>query len=131
MENKFELVEKYNIDVDVFIEENGVTPVGKLPDNHLTKEFLRLYFTGQITKVWKRWLSDIYYAMTTKGEEISLPKTNLTAWDIEKIINDKRGGKRAGAGPKLKLCNDNFKDSFYPEREFQVLYRYVHSVLQR
>lgn len=39
MENKFELVEKYNIDVDVFIEENGVTPVGKLPDNHLTKEF--------------------------------------------------------------------------------------------
>ncbi len=104
MENKFEfeLVEKYNIDVDVFIEENGVTPVGKLPDNHLTKEFLRLYFTGQITKVWKRWLSDIYYAMTTKGEEISLPKTNLTAWDIEKIINDKRGGKRAGAGPKLK-----------------------------
>lgn len=30
MENKFELVEKYNIDVDVFIEENGVTPVGML-----------------------------------------------------------------------------------------------------
>ena len=108
MENKFELVEKYNIDVDVFIEENGVTPVGKLPDNHLTKEFLRLYFTGQITKVWKRWLSDIYYAMTTKGEEISLPKTNLTAWDIEKIINDKRGGKRAGAGPKLKNRTEKF-----------------------
>ena len=102
MENKFELVEKYNIDVDVFIDEDGVTPVGKLPDNHLTKEFLRLYFTGQITKVWKRWLSDIYYAMTTKGEEISLPKTNLTAWEIEKIINDKRGGKREGAGSKLK-----------------------------
>lgn len=39
MENKFELVEKYNIDVDVFIDEDGVTPVGKLPDNHLTKEF--------------------------------------------------------------------------------------------
>ena len=35
MENKFELVEKYNIDVDVFIDEDGVTPVGKLPDNHL------------------------------------------------------------------------------------------------
>lgn len=102
MDNKFELVEKYNIDVDIFIDEDGVTPVGKLPDNHLTKEFLRLYFTGQIAKVWKIWLSDIYYAMTTKGEEISLPKTNLTAWDIEKIINDKRGGKRAGAGPKLK-----------------------------
>lgn len=102
MKNKFELVEKYNIDVDVFIDEDGVTPTGKLPDNHLTKEFLRLYFTGQITNVRKRWLSDIYYAITTKGEEISLPKTNLTAWDIEKIINDKRGGKRAGAGSKLK-----------------------------
>ncbi len=60
MENKFELVEKYNIDVDVFIDEDGVTPVGKLPDNHLTKEFLRLYFTGQITKVWKRWLSECW-----------------------------------------------------------------------
>lgn len=102
MDNKFELVEKYKIDVDVFIDEDGVTPAEKLPDNHLTKEFLRLYFTGQITKVWKRWLSDIYYAMTSKGEEIFLPKTNLTAWDIEKIINDKRGGKRAGAGSKRK-----------------------------
>lgn len=102
MDNKFELVEKYNIDVDVFIDEDGVTPVGKLPDNHLTKEFLRFYFTGQITKVWKKWLSDLYYASTAKGEEIFLPKTNLTAGDIEKIINDKRGGKRAGAGSKLK-----------------------------
>ena len=60
MENKFELVEKYNIDVDVFIEENGVTPVGKLPAYDLTKEFFRLYFTGQITKVWKRWLSECW-----------------------------------------------------------------------
>lgn len=102
MDEKFELVEKYNIDVDVFIDEDGVTPAGKLPDNHLTKEFLRLYFTGQITKVWKKWLSGLYYASTAKGEEIFLPKTNLTAWDIEKIINDKRGGKRAGAGSKLK-----------------------------
>ena len=56
MENKFELVEKYNIDVDVFIEENGVTPVGKLPDNHLTKEFLRLYFTLVLLKVLSRQL---------------------------------------------------------------------------
>ena len=43
MENKFELVEKYNIDVDVFIEENGVTPVGKLPDNHLTQRVFFAY----------------------------------------------------------------------------------------
>jgi hypothetical protein len=58
MENKFELVEKYNIDVDVFIEENGVTPVGKLPDNHLTKEFFRLvqiYFPYKlICVVWDK-----------------------------------------------------------------------------
>lgn len=43
MDDKFELVKKYNIDVDVFVDEDGVTPNGKLPDNRLTKEFLRLY----------------------------------------------------------------------------------------
>lgn len=66
MDDKFELVKKYNIDVDVFVDEDGVTPNGKLPDNRLTKEFLRLYFTGQITKVWRKWLSDNYYALTSK-----------------------------------------------------------------
>ena len=60
MENKFELVEKYNIDVDVFIKVNCVTPVGKISDNQLVREFFRLYFTGQITKVWKRWLSECW-----------------------------------------------------------------------
>lgn len=104
MDDKFELVKKYNIDVDVFVDEDGVTPNGKLPDNRLTKEFLRLYFTGQITKVWRKWLSDNYYALTSKGNEIYLPESNLTSWDIEKIMKDKRGGKRAGAGPKLKTC---------------------------
>lgn len=132
MDNKFELVEKYNIDVDVFIDEDGVTPVGKLPDNHLTKEFLRLYFTGQITKVWKRWLSDIYYAMTTKGEEISLPKLILQLGKLRRLsmISVVEKG-RCRLQAEDRLCNDNFKDSFYPEREFQMLYRYVHSVLQR
>ena len=104
MDDKFELVKKYNIDVDVFVDEDGVTPNGKLPDNRLTKEFLRLYFTGQITKVWRKWLSDNYYALTSKGNEIYLPESNLTSWDIEKIMKDKRGGKRAGAGPKLKTA---------------------------
>ena len=102
MENKFELVEKYNIDVDVYLDKDGATVSGKLPDSRLTKQFLRLYFTGQITKVWKEWLHDLYFALTTKGEEIYLPETSLSAFDIEKIINDKRGGKRAGAGSKLK-----------------------------
>lgn len=37
MDDKFELVKKYNIDVDVFVDEDGVTPNGKLPDNRLTK----------------------------------------------------------------------------------------------
>lgn len=53
MDNKFDLVEKYNIDVDVYLGMDGTTSVGKLPDNRLTKEFLRLYFMGHITKVWK------------------------------------------------------------------------------
>lgn len=37
MENKFELVEKYNIDVDVFIEENGVTPKSTIQDIQMGK----------------------------------------------------------------------------------------------
>lgn len=106
MENKYELVNKYNIDVDVFIDKDGTTPAEKLPDNRLTKEFLRLYFTGQITKVWREWLHEAYFALTSKGKEIYLPKTNLTSHDIEKIINDKRGGKREGAGSKRKTGYD-------------------------
>lgn len=102
MEKNYELVKKYKIDVDVFIDKDGTTPVEKLPDNHLTKEFLRLYFTGQITKVWREWLHEAYFALTSKGKEIYLPKTNLTSHDIEKIINNKRGGRREGAGKKRK-----------------------------
>ncbi|KAA5286431.1 hypothetical protein F2Z06_20895 [Phocaeicola dorei] len=102
MDDKFELVKKYNIDVDVYIDRDGTTPVGKLSDRNLTKEFLRLYFMGHIAKVWKVWLTDIYMAQTTDGKEIFLPETNISSEDIEKIMNDKRGGKRAGAGPKLK-----------------------------
>lgn len=102
MNNKFELVQKYNIDVDLFVDKDGVTPAGKLPDNRLTKEFLRLYFMGHIAKVWKEWLTDIHIAQTTDGKEIYLPDTNLSSEDIERIINDKRGGKREGAGSKRK-----------------------------
>ena len=46
MDDKFELVEKYNIDVDIFVDKDGVTPARKLPDNRLTKEFLCLCFYG-------------------------------------------------------------------------------------
>ncbi|MBM6945861.1 MULTISPECIES: hypothetical protein [Bacteroides] len=102
MDNKFDLVEKYNIDVDVYLGMDGTTSVGKLPDNRLTKEFLRLYFMGHITKVWKEWPHDIYYALAENGKKIYLSKTAITAWDIEKIMKDKRGGKRAGAGSKRK-----------------------------
>lgn len=106
MDKEFELVKKYNIDVDVYLDRDGNTPAGKLPDNRLTKEFLRLYFTGQIKKVWKDWYRDLYYALTERNEQIFLRETNLAACDIEKVMKDKRGGKRAGAGPKRKTGYD-------------------------
>lgn len=101
MDNKFKLVKKYNIDVDVYANERSDIKVDKLPDDRLTKEFLRFYFMGKIVRVWKEW-SDLYYALTTKGEKIFLSKSELSFWEIERILNDKRGGKRAGAGSKLK-----------------------------
>lgn len=101
MDNKFKLVKKYNIDVDVYANERSDIKVDKLPDDRLSKEFLRLYFMGKIVRVWKEW-NDLYYALTTKGEKIYLSKSSLSFWEIERIINDKRGGKREGAGSKLK-----------------------------
>lgn len=101
MENKFKLVRKYNIDVDVYANEESDITVGKLPDERLTKEFLRLYLMGKIVKVWKTW-NDLYYALTIKGDKILLCKSNLSFWEIERIMEDKRGGKRAGAGSKSK-----------------------------
>lgn len=71
MDDKFELVKKYNIDVDVYIDRDGTTPVGKLSDRNLTKEFLRLYFMGHIAKVWKVWLTDIYIWLKQQTEKKS------------------------------------------------------------
>lgn len=42
-------------------------------------------------------------AQTTDGKEIFLQETNISSEGIEKIINDKRGGKREGAGSKRKI----------------------------
>lgn len=102
MEDKYDLVKKYNINIDVYIDEDGVKPIKKLPDNKLTKEFLKLYFLNKIEKVWKDWMRDYYYARTKDGERIYLEFENITADDIEAIIADKRGGRRKGAGRKKK-----------------------------
>lgn len=69
MNNKFELVEKNNI--DLYINKDGVSLAGKLPDNRLTKEFLRLYFMGYIAKVWKEWLIDIYGSNNRRKRNLS------------------------------------------------------------
>lgn len=71
MDDKFELVKKYNIDVDVYIDRDGTTSVGKLSDRNLTKEFLRLYFMGHIAKVWKVWLTDIYGSNNRRKRNLS------------------------------------------------------------
>lgn len=103
MERTYELVKRFGIDIDVYVAKDSDTIIWKLPDNVLNKDFLRLYFMGQIEKVWMDCWYDMYYALTKKGEKIYLPVTHITAYDIEKIIKDKRGGKRPGAGPKSKM----------------------------
>lgn len=100
-EQKYLLSEQYNIQVDVYIDEDGLTPVSKyIPDSRLSKEFLRLYFSGRIDKVWKDFLHDTYWVRTTSGDKIFLKRNEITASEIEAVMADKRGGRRKGTGPK-------------------------------
>lgn len=103
MERTYELVKRFGIDIDVYVAKDSDTIIWKLPDNVLNKDFLRLFFMGQIEKVWRDCWYNMYYALTKKGEEIYLPVTHITAYDIERIMKDKRGGKRSGTGPKSKM----------------------------
>lgn len=57
---------------------------------------------GYIAKVWKEWLIDIYGSNNRRKRNLS-PGNQLSSEGIEKIINDKRGGKREGAGSKRKI----------------------------
>lgn len=104
MIEKYELSEKFGIDVNVYLDEEGEKPLGSgLPDSRLTKDFIRLYFSGKIEKVWKDWVGDRYWARTITGEKYFLKPTKITASEIEAIIADKRGGRRPGSGPKSKI----------------------------
>lgn len=80
--------------------------VSLLPENSLTtalpKSFSAFVFMGHIANVWKEWLTDICMAQTIEGKEIFLPETDISSENIEKIMNDKRGGKREGADSKRK-----------------------------
>lgn len=71
MNNKFELVEKNNI--DLYINKDGVSLAGKLPD----KKVLRLYFMGYIAKVWKEWLIDIYGSNNRRKRNLSLGNQHI------------------------------------------------------
>lgn len=71
MERTYELVKRFGIDIDVYVAKDSDTIIWKLPDNVLNKDFLRLFFMGQIEKVWRdcwynRGVTNILYKSNSK-----------------------------------------------------------------
>lgn len=102
MKKEYKLVRKYNIDIDVWTDKDGGGIFEKLPDCGLSKDLVRLYFLGKLDRVWQYWNSETYWARAKDGSVIYSDNGNMTAAEIEAIMDDKRGGRRTGAGRKKK-----------------------------
>lgn len=102
MRKEYKLVQKYNIDIDVWTDKDGGGIFEKLPDCGLSKDLVRLYFLGKLDRVWQYWNSEKYFAKAKDGSVIYSDNGNMTAAEIEAIMDDKRGGRRTGAGRKKK-----------------------------
>lgn len=102
MKKEYKLVQKYNIDIDVWTDKDGGGIFEKLPDCGLSKDLVRLYFLGKLDRVWLYWNCETYLARAKDGSVIYSKEGNMTAAEIEAIMGDKRGGYRIGAGRKKK-----------------------------
>lgn len=68
-------------------------------DHDLCKEVIRLFLLGKLERVWQDSYNCYYYKAKGGMPEYYKPQI-LTSVDIEKIIAQKKGGKRKGTGRK-------------------------------
>ena len=97
-------VTKYDIIIPFYTSENVTKSVRNIYDHELCKEVVRLYLLGKLERVWQDSYNCYYYKAKGGKPEYYRPQF-LTSVDIEKIIAQKKGGRRKGTGRKKLAGN--------------------------
>lgn len=98
------LVTKYDIIIPFYTSENVTKSVRNIYDHELCKEVIRLYLLNKLDRVWRNPYGSYYYKVKGGLPEYYRPQI-LTSVDIEKIITQKKGGRRKGTGRKKLAGN--------------------------
>ena len=117
------LVTKYDIIIPFYTSENVTKSVRNIYDHELCKEVIRLYLLNKLDRVWRNPYGSYYYKAKGGLPEYYRPQI-LTSVDIEKIIVQKKGGRRKGAGRKKLAGNSpsvTMRVPQYIRREIQAL----------
>ena len=117
------LVTKYNIIIPFYTSENVTKSVRNIYDHELCKEVVRLYLLNKLDRVWRNPYGSYYYKAKGGLPEYYRPQI-LTSVDIEKIIVQKKGGRRKGTGRKKLAGNSpsvTMRVPQYIRREIQAL----------
>lgn len=117
------LITKYDIVIPFYTSENVTKSVRNIYDHELCKEVIRLYLLNKLDRVWRNPYGSYYYKAKGGLPEYYRPQI-LTSVDIEKIIAQKKGGRRKGTGRKKLAGNSpsvTMRVPQYIRREIQAL----------
>lgn len=98
------LVTKYDIVIPFYTSENVTNSVRNVYDHELCKEIVRLFFVGKTGACLERLLWLLLLQGKGGVPEYYKPQI-LTSVDVEKIIAQKKGGRRKGTGRKKLVGN--------------------------
>ena len=104
MEDSYTLVKQFKIEIPVFIGDSDKKRKENLNDSELCNEIIRLYLLEKIKRViiYTRYRNgeknNLYYYEDIDGETRRYKPQEVTEDTINKIMSDKRGGTRKGAG---------------------------------
>ena len=104
MEDSDTLVKQFKIEIPVFIGDSDKKRKENLNDSELCNEIIRLYLLEKIKRVIIYTLyrngekNNLYYYEDIDGETRKYEPQEVTEETINKIMSDKRGGARKGAG---------------------------------
>lgn len=98
------LVKHFKIEIPVYVGHKEKKRTDILFDEELCSDLLRFYFLGKlhrvlIKKVFKDGRENIlYYYELTGGDRVQYIPHEVSIGDVQRIMEDRRGGTRKGAG---------------------------------
>ena len=98
------LVKHFKIEIPVYVGHNEKKRTDNLFDEELCSDLLRVYFLGKLHRVLIKKEckncreKNIYYYELTEGEKVQYIPHEVSFEDVKRIMKDRRGGTRKGAG---------------------------------